>query len=56
MGFANSALVLYLVHVVSSAKSIKDIQHVRQEENTKACLNRQLVLCQELFCKCSSSE
>lgn len=52
MGFADSALAMYLVHVASSAKSIQDIQNVLQEGNVPAG-DRQVAFSQELFRKCN---
>ena len=52
MGFADSALAMYLVHVASSAKSVSDIQQVLQEGGVKVSIERQSMFCETLFSKC----
>jgi pre-mRNA-splicing factor ATP-dependent RNA helicase DHX16 len=52
MGFADSALAMYLVHVASSAKSMDDIQRVLVEGNVKASPVQQSAFCNQLFQKC----
>jgi pre-mRNA-splicing factor ATP-dependent RNA helicase DHX16 len=52
MGFADSALAKYLVHVASSAKSIHDIQNVLQQGNVAASEEQQRNFCRALYSKC----
>jgi pre-mRNA-splicing factor ATP-dependent RNA helicase DHX16 len=52
MGFADSALAMYLVHVASTSKSTSDILRVLQEGNVQASPAKQDAFCQELFNKC----
>lgn len=52
MGFADSALAKYLVHVASSAKSIQDIRHVLQQGNVNASEGEQHNFCKTLYSKC----
>ncbi|KAL3939494.1 MAG: hypothetical protein SGBAC_005800 [Bacillariaceae sp.] len=53
MGFTDSALANYLVHVASSAKSISDIQQVLQQ-GTNLPEEKQLRFCKALYNKCSA--
>jgi len=53
MGFTDSALANYLVHVAASAKSIGDIQQVLQQGNIQgASQDTQLRFCKALYAKC----
>lgn len=52
MGFADSALAMYLVHVASSAKSVGDVQQVLQEGGVKVSRERQNLFCETLYSKC----
>lgn len=52
MGFTDSALANYLVHVASSAKSIGDIQQVLQQGNVNVSEEQQVRFCKALYAKC----
>eukprot|EP00980_Cylindrotheca_fusiformis_P003759 scaffold834_cov123-Cylindrotheca_fusiformis.AAC.6 len=52
MGFADSALAKYLVHVASSAKSIDGVLDVLQQGNVNASGEQQRNFCQALYSKC----
>lgn len=52
LGFSDSHLAKYLVHVASRAKSVTEIQDTLSQGNVQASSDRQDAFCRTLFAKC----